>query len=135
MFSLFQKKSREFSKTESHIFGIISELLKRNSTDIHCDELGRKYYLSNEEHHIRVTVFSNEYVIRITNTHDSIAEKYDNFLIDKILVAIREEKQKRMDLICGSISDSIENMAERLHETLTQSTIKDPAIIKMAKTN
>lgn len=135
MFSLFKKKSREFSKTESHIFGIISELLKRNNTDIHCDELGRKYYLSNEEHHIRVTVFSNEYVIRITNTHDSIAEKYDNFLIDKILVAIREEKQKRMDLICGSISDSIENMAERLHETLTQSTIKDPAIIKMAKTN
>lgn len=135
MFNLFQKKSREFSKTESHIFGIITELLKRNSTDIHCDELGGKYYLSNEDHHIRVTIFSNEYVIRITNTHDSIAEKYDNFLIDKILLAVREEKQKRMDLICGSISDSIENMAERLHKTLTESTEKDPAIIKMAKTN
>ncbi|MGL2993412.1 hypothetical protein [Flavobacterium sp. TSSA_36] len=132
MFSLFQKKSREFSKTESHIYGIITELLKRNTTDIHCDELGRKYYLSNEEHHIRVTVFGNEYVIRITNTHDSIAEKYDDFLVDKILVAVREEKQKRMDLICGSISDSIENMAERLHNTLTASSAKDPAIIKVA---
>lgn len=133
MFNLFQKKSREFSKTEGHIFGIITELLKRNSTDIHCDELGGKYYLSNEEHHIRVTIFSNEYVIRITNTHDSIAEKYDNFLIDKILLAVREEKQKRMDLICGSISDSIENMAERLHKNLLDSSEKDPAIIKIAK--
>jgi hypothetical protein len=135
MFSLFHKNSREFSKTESHIFGIISELLKRNSTDIHCDELGRKYYLSNEDHHIRVTIFSNEYVIRITNTHDSIAEKYDDFLIDKLVLAIKEEKQKRMDLICGSISDSIENMAERLHKTLTESVEKNPAIIKMLKTN
>jgi hypothetical protein len=135
MFSLFQKKSREFSKTESHIFGIISELLKRNGTDIHCDELGRKYYLSNEDHHIRVTIFSNEYVIRITNTHDSIAEKYDDFLIDKLVLAIKEEKQKRMDLICGSISDSIENMAERLHKTLTESVEKNSAIIKMLKTN
>jgi hypothetical protein len=135
MFSLFHKKSREFSKTESHIFGIISELLKRNSTDIHCDELGRKYYLSNEDHHIRVTIFSNEYVIRITNTHDSIAEKYDDFLINKLALAIKEEKQKRMDLICGSISDSIENMAERLHKTLTESVEKDSAIIKMLKTN
>ncbi|VXB74137.1 conserved hypothetical protein [Flavobacterium sp. 9R] len=135
MFSLFHKKSREFSKTESHIFGIISELLKRNSTDIHCDELGRKYYLSNEDHHIRVTIFSNDYVIRITNTHDSIAEKYDDFLINKLVLAIKEEKQKRMDLICGSISDSIENMAERLHKTLTESVEKDSAIIKMLKTN
>jgi hypothetical protein len=109
--------------------------LKRNSTDIHCDELGRKYYLSNEDHHIRVTIFSNEYVIRITNTHDSIAEKYDDFLIDKLVLAIKEEKQKRMDLICGSISDSIENMAERLHKTLTESVEKNPAIIKMLKTN
>ena len=135
MFSLFQKKSREFSKTEGHIFGIISELLKRNNTDIHCDELGRKYYLSNEDYHIQITIFSNEYVIRITNTHDSIAEKYDDFLVDKILVALKEEKQKRMDLICGSISDSIENMAERLHKTVTESTAKDPAIIKMTKAN
>ncbi|MGL5112793.1 MAG: hypothetical protein ACRC6O_09155 [Flavobacterium sp.] len=135
MFSLFQKKSREFSKTEGHIFGIISELLKRNNTDIHCDELGRKYYLSNEDYHIQITIFSNEYVIRITNTHDSIAEKYDDFLVDKILVALKEEKQKRMDLICGSISDSIENMAERLHKTVTESAAKDPAIIKMTKAN
>lgn len=135
MFSLFHKKPREFSKTESHIFGIISELLKRNSTEIHCDELGRKYYLRNEDHHIRVTIFSNDYVIRITNTHDSIAEKYDDFLINKLLFAIKEEKQKRMDLICGSISDSIENMAERLHKTLTESVEKDSAIIKMLKTN
>ena len=135
MFSLFQKKSRELSKTEGHIFGIISELLKRNNTDIHCDELGRKYYLSNEDYHIQITIFSNEYVIRITNTHDSIAEKYDDFLVDKILVALKEEKQKRMDLICGSISDSIENMAERLHKTVTESAAKDPAIIKMTKAN
>jgi hypothetical protein len=135
MFSLFCKKSREFSKTETHIYGVISELLKRNSTDIHCDELGRKYYLSNEDHHIRVTIFSNEYVVRITNTHDSIAEKYDDFLIDKLVLAIKEEKQKRMDLICGSISHSIENMAERLHKTLTESVEKHSAIIKILKTN
>lgn len=134
MFSLFQKKSREFSKTEGHIFGILTELLKRNSTDIHCDELGGKYYLSNEDHHIRITIFSNDYVIRITNTHDSIAEKYDDFLINKLVLAIKEEKQKRMDLICGSISDSIENMAERLHKSLTESSEKESSIIKMLKT-
>lgn len=134
MFILFHKKSREFSKTEGHIFGVISELLKRNNTDIHCDELGRKYFLSNEDHHIKVTIFSNENVVRITNTHDSIAEKYEDFLIDKIVLSVKEEKQKRMDLICGSISDSIECMAERLHKTLTDITEKDPAIIKMLKT-
>lgn len=48
MFNLLKKRPRVYSKIENHIFGIITELLKLSSTDINSDELGGKYYLSNE---------------------------------------------------------------------------------------
>ena len=121
MFSFFRKKPKVYSKIESHIFGIITELLKLSVTDINCDELGGKYYLSNEEQHFRVTIFSNDAVIRLTNTHDSVAEKYDKIFIDDVLKAVKEEKHRRMELVCDSITTSIEKMAERLHNKLIES--------------
>ena len=120
MFNFFKKKTREYSKIENHIFGIITELLKISSTDINCDELGGKYYLSNEEQHFRVTIFSNEYVIRLTNTRDSVAEKYEKFFVEDVLRAVKEEKHRRMELVCDSITNSIEKMAERLHNVLLE---------------
>ena len=80
MFRFFKKKPKVYSKIENHIFGIISELLKVSATDINCDELGGKYYLSNEEQHFKVTILGNDNVIRLTNTRDSVAEKYDKIL-------------------------------------------------------
>lgn len=121
MFNFFRKKPRVYTKIENHIFGIITELLKISSTDINCDELGGKYYLSNEEQHFRVTIFSNDSVIRMTNTRDSVAEKYDKVFVDNVLRAVKEEKHRRMELVCDSITNSIEKMAERLHHTLIES--------------
>lgn len=120
MFSFFRKKPKAYSKIESHIFGIITELLKLGATDINCDELGGKYYLSNEDQHFRVTIFSNEAVIRLTNTHDSVAEKYDKIFVDDVLKAVKEEKHRRMELVNGSIKTSIELMAERMHNKLVE---------------
>lgn len=122
MFSFFRKKPRVYSKIENHIFGIITELLKLSATDINCDEIGGKYYLSNEEQHFRVTIFSNDNVIRLTNTHDSVAEKYDRIFIDDVLRAVKEEKHHRMELVCDSITINIEKMAERLHNKLIESS-------------
>ena len=121
MFNFFRRKPKEYTKIENHIFGIITELLKISATDINCDEIGGKYYLSNEEQHFRVTIFSNEYVIRMTNTRDSVAEKYDKFFVENVLQAVKEEKHRRMELVCDSITNSIEKMAERLHNTLIES--------------
>ncbi|MGO4772545.1 hypothetical protein ACEN2I_12840 [Flavobacterium sp. W22_SRS_FK3] len=121
MFNLFRKKPKVYSKIESHIFGIISELLKIPSTDINVDELGGKYYLSNEEQHFKVTILSNDYVIRLTNTRDSVAEKYDKVFVEHVLTAVKEEKHRRMELVYDSITNSIEKMAERLHNTLIES--------------
>ncbi|PKB17114.1 hypothetical protein [Flavobacterium sp. 5] len=121
MFSFFRKKPKVYSKIENHIFGIITELLKLSVTDINCDELGGKYYLSNEEQHFRVTIFSNDAVIRLTNTRDSVAEKYDKIFVEDVLRAVKEEKHRRMELVCDSITISIEKMAERLHNTLIES--------------
>lgn len=121
----FKKKPKEYSKIENHIFGIITELLKIGTTDINCDELGGKYYLSNEEQHFRVTVFSNDSVIRMTNTRDSVAEKYDKYFVEEVLRAIKEEKHRRMELVCDSITNSIEKMAERLHNTLIETNEDD----------
>jgi hypothetical protein len=121
MFSFFKKKPKQYSKIENHIFGIITELLKISATDINCDELGGKYYLSNEDQHFRVTIFSNESVIRLTNTRDSVAEKYDKFFVENVLRAVKEEKHRRMELVCDSITSSIEKMAERLHNVLLES--------------
>jgi hypothetical protein len=121
MFSLFRKKPRVYSKIENHIYGIITELLKVSSTDINVDELGGKYYLSNEEQHFKVTILSNDYVIRLTNTRDSVAEKYDKFFVEDVLKAVKEEKHRRMELVYDSITNSIEKMAERLHNTLIES--------------
>jgi hypothetical protein len=121
MFSFFRKKPKVYSKIENHIFGIITELLKLSATDINCDELGGKYYLSNEEQHFRVTIFSNDAVIRLTNTRDSVAEKYDKVFVDDVLNAVKQEKHHRMELVCDSITTSIEKMAERLHNTLIES--------------
>jgi hypothetical protein len=110
-----------YSKIENHIFGIITELLKLGVTDINCDELGGKYYLSNEEQHFRVTIFSNDAVIRLTNMRDSVAEKYDTFFVDDVLWAVKEEKHRKMELVCDSITTSIEKMDELLHNTLSES--------------
>ena len=121
MFNLFKRKPKIYSKIENHIFGIISELLKVSSTDINVDELGGKYYLSNEEQHFKVTILSNDYVIRLTNTRDSVAEKYDKFFVEDVLKAVKEEKHRRMELVYDSITNSLEKMAERLHNTLIES--------------
>ncbi|MCD0464007.1 hypothetical protein [Flavobacterium sp. ENC] len=121
MFKLFKKKPRVYSKIENHIFGIITELLKVGSTDINCDELGGKYYLSNEEQHFKVTILGNDNVIRLTNTRDSVAEKYDKIFVEDVLRAVKEEKHRRMEVVYDSITNSIEKMAERLHNTLIES--------------
>ena len=120
-FKFFKKKPRVYTKIESHIYGIIIELLKVSSTDINVDELGGKYYLSNEEQHFKVTILSNDYVIRLTNTRDSVAEKYDKVFVDDVLRAVKEENHRRMELVYDSITNSIEKMAERLHNTLIES--------------
>ncbi|WP_281226198.1 hypothetical protein [Flavobacterium aquiphilum] len=127
MFNFFKKKPKEYTKIENHIFGIITELLKISATDINCDELGGKYYLSNEEQHFRVTIFSNDSVIRMTNTRDSVAEKYDKIFVENVLRAVKEEKHRRMELVCDSITNSIEKMAERLHNKLIESNEEEEA--------
>ncbi|WP_348824281.1 hypothetical protein [Flavobacterium aestuarii] len=134
MFSFFRKKPKVYSKIESHIYGIITELLKLGATDINCDELGGKYYLSNEEQHFRVTIFSNDAVIRLTNTRDSVAEKYDKIFVDDVLRAVKEEKHRRMELVCDSITASIEKMAERLHNTLIESNEQADHTIQLIQT-
>lgn len=121
MFNLLKRKPKVYSKIENHIYGIITELLKVSSTDINVDELGGKYYLSNEEQHFKVTILSNDYVIRLTNTRDSVAEKYDKVFVEDVLRAVKEEKHRRMELVYDSITNSIEKMAERLHNTLIES--------------
>jgi len=134
MFSFFRKKPKAYSKIENHIFGIITELLKLSDTDINCDELGGKYYLSNEEQHFRVTIFSNDAVIRLTNTHDSVAEKYGSFFIEDVLNAVKEEKHRRMELVCGSITTSIEKMAERMHNKLIEHNENETQTIQLIET-
>jgi len=121
MFNLLKKRPRVYTKIENHIFGIINELLKLSSTDINSDELAGKYYLSNEEQHFKVTIMSNDYVIRLTNTRDSVAEKYDKAFVEDVLKAVKEEKHRRMEVVYDSINNSIEKMAERLHNTLIES--------------
>jgi len=121
MFNFFKRKPKVYSKIENHIFGIITELLKISATDINCDELGGKYYLSNEDQHFRVTIFTNDSVIRLTNTRDSVAEKYDKFFVENVLKAVKEEKHRRMELVCDSITDNNEKMAERMHNVLIES--------------
>jgi len=134
MFNLFKRKPKIYSKIENHIFGIISELLKVSSTDINVDELGGKYYLSNEEQHFKVTILSNDYVIRLTNTRDSVAEKYDKFFVEDVLKAVKEEKHRRMELVYDSITNSIEKMAERLHNTLIESNEQESQKIRRLET-
>lgn len=120
VFNLFKKRRRAYTKIENHIFGIITELLKLSSTDINSDELSGKYYLSNDSQHFKVTILSEDYVIRLTNTRDSVAEKYDKIFVEDVLKAVKEEKHRRMEVVYESITDSIEKMAERLHNTLIE---------------
>jgi hypothetical protein len=131
MFSFFRKKKKVYSKIENHIFGIITELLKVSATDINVDELGGKYYLSNEEQHFKVTILSNDYVIRLTNTRDSVAEKYDKVFVEDVLKAVKEEKHRRMELVYDSITNSIEKMAERLHNTLIESNEQETQKVRL----
>ncbi|OHT46173.1 hypothetical protein [Flavobacterium tructae] len=134
MFKLLKRKPRAYSKIENHIFGIITELLKLSSTEINGDELGGKYYLSNEEQHFKVTVLGNDYVIRLTNTRDSVAEKYDKTFVDDVLKAIKEEKHRRMEEVYDSITNNIEKMAERLHNTLRESNVQENQKVRKLET-
>ena len=134
MFKLLKRKPRVYSKIENHIFGIITELLKLSSTEINGDELGGKYYLSNEEQHFKVTVLGNDYVIRLTNTRDSVAEKYDKAFVEDVLKAIKEEKHRRMEEVYDSITNNIEKMAERLHNTLRESNEQENQKVRKLET-
>ena len=134
MFKLLKRKPRVYSKIENHIFGIITELLKLSSTEINGDELGGKYYLSNEEQHFKVTILSNDYVIRLTNTHDSVAEKYDKIFVEDVLRAVKEEKHRRMEVVYDSITNSIEKMAERLHNRLIESNEQESKSVRRLET-
>ncbi|RZJ54747.1 MAG: hypothetical protein EOO44_03905 [Flavobacterium sp.] len=134
MFKFFKRKPKVYSKIENHIYGIITELLKVSSTDINVDELGGKYYLSNEEQHFKVTILSNDNVIRLTNTRDSVAEKYDKIFVEDVLKAVKEEKHRRMELVYDSITNSIEKMAERLHNTLIESNEQENQIVRRLET-
>ncbi len=134
MFKFFRKKPKVYSKIENHIFGIITELLKVSNTDINVDELGGKYYLSNEEQHFKVTILSYDYVIRLTNTRDSVAEKYDKVFVEDVLRAVKEEKHRRMELVYDSITNSIEKMAERLHNTLIESNEQETQKVRQLET-
>ncbi|SHL48215.1 hypothetical protein SAMN05444366_0870 [Flavobacterium saccharophilum] len=134
VFNFFKRKPRVYSKIENHIYGIITELLKVSSTDINVDELGGKYYLSNEEQHFKVTILSNDYVIRLTNTRDSVAEKYDKTFVEDVLKAVKEEKHRRMELVYDSINNSIEKMAERLHNTLIESNEQESQKVRRLET-
>ncbi|GAA6771175.1 hypothetical protein [Flavobacterium sp. GSB-24] len=112
-----------------------------SGTDINYDELGEKYYVNNDEHHLSITIFSNEYVIRLTNTKDSIAEKYNKDFVEEILKLIKNEKHRRMEMVMDAIASSIEGMAERLHNSLIESNCrqvfktekKDPNLIRIRK--
>ncbi|WP_264526127.1 hypothetical protein [Flavobacterium sp. N502536] len=135
MFKLLRRKPRVYSKIENHIFGIITELLKLSSTEINGDELGGKYYLSNEEQHFKVTILGNDYVIRLTNTRDSVAEKYDKAFVEDVLKAVKEEKHRRMEEVYDSITNNIEKMAERLHNTLRESNELETQKVRRLETN
>ncbi len=134
MFKLLKRKPRVYSKIENHIFGIITELLKLSSTEINGDELGGKYYLSNEEQHFKVTILGNDYVIRLTNTRDSVAEKYDKAFVEDVLKAVKEEKHRRMEEVYDSITNNIEKMAERLHNTLRESNEQENQKVRKLET-
>jgi len=127
-FNFFRKNPRVYTKIENNIFGIINELLKVSSTDINVDELEGKYYLSNEELHFKVTIMSNDYIIRLTNTNDSVAEKYDKTFVEDVLKLVKEEKSRRMELVYDSITNSIEKMAERLYNSLIESNGQDQSV-------
>lgn len=135
MFKLLRRKPRVYSKIENHIFGIITELLKLSSTEINGDELGGKYYLSNEEQHFKVTILGNDYVIRLTNTRDSVAEKYDKAFVEDVLKAVKEEKHRRMEEVYDSIANNIEKMAERLHNTLRESNELETQKVRRLETS
>ncbi|WP_278019710.1 hypothetical protein [Flavobacterium ginsengisoli] len=77
---------------------------------------------------------SNDYVIRLTNTHDSVAEKYDKVFVEDVLRAVKEEKHRRMEVVYDSITNSIEKMAERLHNRLIESNEQDSKSIRRLET-
>ncbi|WP_264532063.1 hypothetical protein [Flavobacterium sp. N502540] len=105
-----------------------------SSTEINGDELGGKYYLSNEEQHFKVTILGNDYVIRLTNTRDSVAEKYDKAFVEDVLKAVKEEKHRRMEEVYDSITNNIEKMAERLHNTLRESNEQENQKVRKLET-
>jgi hypothetical protein len=130
-FNLFRKNTKEYTKIEKNISGIINELLKVSTTDIHVDELDGKYYLSNEELHFKVVIMSNDCIIRLTNTNDSVAEKYDKTFVEDVLRLVKEEKKRRMELVYDSITKSIEKMAERLHNNLIELSRQDQSVFHL----
>ena len=87
--------------------------------------------MSNEEQHFKVTILSNDNVIRLTNTHDSVAEKYDKIFVEDVLRAVKEEKHRRMEVVYDSITNSIEKMAERLHNRLIESNEQDKSVRRL----
>lgn len=134
VFSFFKRRRRVYTKTENHIYGIIIELLKLSNTDINSDELSGKYYLSNEDQYFKVTILSEDFVIRMTNTRDSVAEKYDKFFVEDVLRAVKEEKHRRMEVVYESIVSNIEKMAERLHNGLIETNEQETEKVRRLQT-
>ncbi len=55
----------------------------------------------------------------------------DKVFVEDVLKAVKEEKHRRMELVYDSITNSIEKMAERLHNRLIESNEQDQTVRRL----
>ena len=115
--SIFSKKI-ELTKKEQLIANCITEALIDQSSEIHCDSLGKRYAIFNEKCHFRMTLIGDSYMIRLTNTISNDGEKYRDKFINYIIKLIIVEKNQRMDKLFASVDATMERLATDMYQLL-----------------
>lgn len=119
IFKILQgKKYQPKTAKEKQIHGIITNICKKEDTDVRIDPLSRNIFISNEENHYDIVLMAKSVVI--TNTKFSLRESFDfdfiGVLMQIALQRASKDRQKILEEILSREKDMLETIEKSLEE-------------------
>jgi hypothetical protein len=95
------------SELEKEVSEIINGALLHPDTRLMTNIEEKKYLIENTTLHLTISINQNSAMIRITNTVHNTTEKYRIAFVDKIVLKIIEDYNKKMNKILDQVDDTI----------------------------
>lgn len=116
--NFFNKNYQLKTDKEKQIHGIITNICKKEDTDVRIDPFTKNIFISNEDKHYDIVLMSQSIVI--TNTKFSLRESF-NFDFIEVLMQIAlqrasKDRQKVLEEILSRETEMLETIEKSLEE-------------------